>query len=55
MWTPDGRGLVFTSKVYADCPPLPAGDECNRKRSTAQEQSLVQSASRTGFILPSLG
>lgn len=42
MWTPDGRGLVFTSKVYADCPPLPAGDECNRKRSTAQEQSPVQ-------------
>ncbi len=41
VWTPDSRGLIFTTRVYADCPPLPAGEECNRKRNTAQEQNPV--------------
>ena len=41
VWTPDSRGLIFTTRVYADCPPFPAGEECNRKRNTAQEQNPV--------------
>lgn len=42
MWTPDSRGLLFTGRVYADCPPLPTGEECNRSRHEAQEHNQVQ-------------
>ena len=41
VWTPDSRGLIFTSSVYADCPPLPAGEDCNRSRAEAQEKNPV--------------
>lgn len=42
LWTPDGRGLLFTGRVYADCPPYPTGEECNRKRDEAKEGNLVR-------------
>ena len=36
VWTPDSRGLIFTSSVYADCPPPPAGEDRDRSRADAQ-------------------
>ena len=41
-WTPDGQALIVDSRVYADCPPFPAGEACNRTRSEAQEKNLVK-------------
>lgn len=41
-WTPDGQALIVDSRVYADCPPFPAGEACNRSRSEAQEKNLVK-------------
>jgi dipeptidyl aminopeptidase/acylaminoacyl peptidase len=37
-WSPDGKTLAFTSKVYPDC----ADEACNEKRDTEREKSKVK-------------
>lgn len=38
IWSPDGRSILFLSKVYPDC----RDDGCNRQRDEQQKQSKVQ-------------
>ena len=47
MWSPDGHMVVFTSAVYPDCPVIietdfASGNQCNRERDAALEQSKVK-------------
>ena len=38
QWTPDGKHIIFTSRVYPDCPD----DDCNRVRDEEREKSKVK-------------
>lgn len=42
-WTPDGRGLVIATRLFADCPAYPAAaaEDCDRKRAEAQDKNPV--------------
>ncbi len=44
LWTPDGRGLVVSSRVYAACPPYPAAaaETCNKTAGEAAEKNHMQ-------------
>ncbi len=44
--SPDGKKLVFSSKVFPDCPD----DECNRARLAAEEKSKVKARSYTTLL-----
>lgn len=41
IWSPDGRGLVVQSRVYADCPPYPAAaaETCNTQHADRAKNS----------------
>jgi dipeptidyl aminopeptidase/acylaminoacyl peptidase len=46
-WSPDGRSIVFTSAVYADCPAISmadfdTGNKCNAGRDAVQAASKVK-------------
>lgn len=41
-WSPDSRALILQSRVYPECPPYPAGEDCNRARSEGREQHPVK-------------
>lgn len=41
-FSPDGRAIVVQARVYTDCPPYPAGEECNKLRSEARERHPVK-------------
>jgi dipeptidyl aminopeptidase/acylaminoacyl peptidase len=38
LFSPDGKNLIFTSEVYADCPD----ESCNKQRLEAEKTSLVK-------------
>ena len=38
IWSPTGKQLAFTASIFPDCPD----EDCNKKKSDAQEQSKVQ-------------
>ena len=40
LWSPDGKWLLFTSDVYADC----ADDACNKQRDEERANSKVKAA-----------
>jgi dipeptidyl aminopeptidase/acylaminoacyl peptidase len=42
LFAPDGASIVVETAVFPDCPVLPAGDECNRRRTEALETGPIK-------------
>lgn len=42
LWSPDSRALIVETRVFADCPAYPAGEECNKSRTEAHEKQPVK-------------
>jgi dipeptidyl aminopeptidase/acylaminoacyl peptidase len=44
LWTPDGRGLIIGSRVYASCPAYPAAtaEACNKTAGEAADKNHMQ-------------
>jgi dipeptidyl aminopeptidase/acylaminoacyl peptidase len=43
LWSPDGKNILFTSDVYAECDGVPQAEtDCNARKVKAVEQSKVK-------------
>src|SRR5271170_1974435 len=50
-WSPDGQGILFTSRVYPDCPSAPeTQDACNKKRDEDLANSKVKARVFTALL-----
>ena len=42
MWSPDGKGILYTSSVYPGCGAGPDEESCNIERAKAEKESKVK-------------
>src|SRR5271170_1255397 len=50
-WSPDGQNILFTSRVYPDCPSAPeTQDACNKKRDEDLTASKVKAKIFTALL-----
>src|SRR5437762_2967456 len=53
LWSPDGRGIVFTSTVWPECNAAgdaAAQDACNKQKDEAKATSKVKASIFTGLL-----